>query len=153
MLRMHTHTHTHMRACMRTPPQTVQTDMGGGQCCLAEIFWAEECLEFAFEGREISSAWCLGGDCSRCRSQSVRKCQSHGFAVEALEFEHACLTKSGDSRKGCYGVVAQKDKTGQNLWLHCNTCKQFCILFIQKLGASGVAVGEVCSFDGMVLWE
>ena len=30
---------------------------------------------------------------------------------------------------------------------------QFCILFIQKLGASGVAVGEVCSFDGVVLWE
>ena len=34
----------------------------------------------------------------------------------------------------------------------CNTCKQFCILFVQKLGASGVAVGEVCSsFDGVEL--
>ena len=33
----------------------------------------------------------------------------------------------------------------------CNTCKQFCILFVQKLGASEVAVGEVCSFDGVVL--
>ena len=32
----------------------------------------------------------------------------------------------------------------------CNTCKQLCILFFQKLGASGVAVGEVCSsFDGV----
>ena len=29
--------------------------------------------------------------------------------------------------------------------MRCNTCKQFCILFVQKLGASGVAVGEVCS--------
>ena len=60
-----------------------------------------------------------------------------------------CLMKSKD----CKGVVAQKDKRERNLWLHCNTCKQFCILFVQKLGASGVAVGEVCSFDGMVLWE
>ena len=61
--------------------------------------------------------------------------------------------KSGESGKDCKGVVAQKDKREWNLWLRCNTCKQFCILFIQKLGASGVAVGEVCSFDGMVLWK
>ena len=34
--------------------------------------------------------------------------------------------------------------------MRCNTRKQFCILFVQKLGASGVAVGEVCSsFDGV----
>ena len=32
-----------------------------------------------------------------------------------------------------------------------NTCKQFRILIVQKLGASGVAVGEVCSFDGVEL--
>ena len=32
-----------------------------------------------------------------------------------------------------------------------NTCKQFCILSVQKLGASGVAVGEVYSFDGVEL--
>ena len=62
-----------------------------------------------------------------------------------------CLTKSGESGKDCKGVVAQKDKRERNLSLHCNTCKQFCILFVQKLGASGVAVGEVCSFDGVVL--
>ena len=28
-----------------------------------------------------------------------------------------------------------------------------CILFVQKLGASGVAVGEVCSFDGVASSE
>ena len=30
-----------------------------------------------------------------------------------------------------------------------NTRQQFYILFTEKLGASGVAVGEVCSFDGV----
>ena len=62
-----------------------------------------------------------------------------------------CLTKSGESGKDCKGVAAQKDKRERNLWLRCNTCKQFCILSVQKLGASGVAVGEVCSFDGVEL--
>ena len=62
-----------------------------------------------------------------------------------------CLTKSGQSGKDRKGVVAQKDKRERNLCLRCNICKQFCILFVQKLGASGVAVGEVCSFDGVVL--
>ena len=38
-----------------------------------------------------------------------------GFAAEALEFEHACLKKCGESGKDCKGVVAQKDKRGQNL--------------------------------------
>ena len=59
--------------------------------------------------------------------------------------------KSGESGKDCKGAVAQKVKRGQNPLLRCNICKQFCILFVQKLGASGVAVGEVCSFDGVVL--
>ena len=62
-----------------------------------------------------------------------------------------CLTKSGESGKDCKGEAAQKDKRERNLWLRCNTCKQFCILSVQKLGASGVAVGEVCSFDGVEL--
>ena len=62
-----------------------------------------------------------------------------------------CLMKSGESGKDCKGVIAQKDKRKQNQRLRCNTCKQFCILFVQKLGVSGLAVGEVCSFDGMVL--
>ena len=60
-------------------------------------------------------------------------------------------TKSGESGKDCKGVAAQKDKRERKLLLRCNTCKQFCILFVQKLGASGVAVGEVCSFDGVEL--
>ena len=62
-----------------------------------------------------------------------------------------CLTKSGESGKDCKGVAAQKDMRERNLCLRCNTCKQFYILFVQKLGASGVAVAEVCSFDCVVL--
>ena len=61
------------------------------------------------------------------------------------------LTKSGESGKDCKGVIAQKDNRERSLWLRFNTCKQFCILFVQKLGTNGVAVAEVCSFDGMVL--
>ena len=48
-----------------------------------------------------------------------------------------CLPKSGESGKDYKGVAAQTDKRERNLWLCCNTSKQFCILFIQKLGASG----------------
>ena len=48
----HTYSHTHMHACTHT--RTVQTDRGDGQCCLAEIFGEEKCLEFAFEGRKSS---------------------------------------------------------------------------------------------------
>ena len=59
-----------------------------------------------------------------------------------------CLMKSRGGGKDCKGVVAEKDKRGWNLSLRL-TCS--CILFIQKLGASGVAGGEVCSFDGVVL--
>ena len=61
-----------------------------------------------------------------------------------------CLTKSEESGKDCKDAVVEKDKMGRNLWLRCNACKQFCILFVQKLGASGVTVGEMCSFDGVV---
>ena len=45
-----------MHTCMpaHTHTRTVQTDRGDGQCCLAEIFGEEKCLEFAFEGRESS---------------------------------------------------------------------------------------------------
>ena len=57
-----------------------------------------------------------------------------GFAVEALDFEHAlCLTKSRESGNDCEGVAAQKDKRKRNLWLRYNTCKRFYILFVQKL--------------------
>ena len=44
-----------------------------------------------------------------------------------------CLTKSGESGKDCKGVAAQK---------------QFCISFVQNLGASGIAVGKVCTLMG-----
>ena len=33
-----------------------------------------------------------------------------GFAVEALDFKHACLTNSGESGKNCKGAAAQKNK-------------------------------------------
>ena len=52
------------------------------------------------------------------------------------------------------GVVAPKDNRRRNLWLYVVTltCKQCCILSVQNLGASGIAVGEaVCRFDGVVL--
>ena len=54
MQKMHTcmHAHASMRAC--THPHPGHTQRGEGQCCLTEIFWEEECLEFAFEERESS---------------------------------------------------------------------------------------------------
>ena len=42
MQKMHTHTHTLYKLIGVK-----------GQCCLTEIFWEEECLELAFEGREL----------------------------------------------------------------------------------------------------
>ena len=71
------------------------------------------------------------------------------FVAEVLKFAWACLclTKNEESGKDC-----QKDKNVQNLWLRCNVCKQFSIRVSEKSGVSGVAVGEVSSFDDMVLW-
>ena len=62
-----------------------------------------------------------------------------------------CLTKSEESGQDCKSAVAEKDKRGLNVLLRCNTHKQYCIVSVQKLGASGVAVGEVCSFYGVLL--
>ena len=81
-------------------------------------------------------ASCLGGDCSRCGGWSVRKCESHGFCGSSV---------------GIWACVCLTNKSGRNLWLRGNTRKHFYILFIEKLGASGVAVGEMCSFDGVML--
>ena len=48
------------------------------------------------------------------------------FAVKALGvWACVCLMSSRESWKDCNSAVAQKDKRGQNLWLHCNTFKQF----------------------------
>ena len=60
----------------------------------------------------------------------MRKCESHGLCGWSVEF-WACvfLTKSGESGKDCKGVEAQKDKRERNLWLRCNTCKQFFLFF------------------------
>ena len=128
--------------------------MGEKDNGLTEIFWEENCLELTFEGRESSRVPDVLGEIVPDVGAKVwESAKAMGFAVEALDFEHACLMKSGESGKDCKGVAAQKDKRERNLWLRCNTRKQFCILSIQKLGASGVAVGEVCSFDGVELWE
>ena len=35
--------------------------------------------------------------------------------------------------------------------MRCNTFKQVCISFVKKLGASEVAIREVCRFDGWVI--
>ena len=76
----------------------------------------------------------------------------HGFCGWSVEFwACVCLTKSGESGKDCKGVAAQKDKRERNLWFRCKQAVLY--LSVQKLGASGVAVGEVCSFDGVELWE
>ena len=74
-----------------------------------------------------------------------------GFAVEALDLSMRVSDEERRDGKDYKGVAAQKDKRERSLLLHCNTCKQFCILSVQKLGANGVAVGEVCSFDGVEL--
>ena len=44
----HSHTHTHVYT-QTLHTHIVQTDRGDGQCCLAEIFWEEKCLEFALD--------------------------------------------------------------------------------------------------------
>ena len=89
--------------------------------------WSAVRREMAWVGfwrkREYQSAWCLGGDCSRCGGQRVRKCESHGFCGWSVGFwACVCLTKSGVSGKDCKGVAVQKDKRERNLWLCCNTC-------------------------------
>ena len=45
-----------------------------------------------------------------------KSAKAMGFAAEALEFEHVCVTKSGESGKDCKSVAAQKDKREWNLW-------------------------------------
>ena len=84
MQMMHTHTHTHTH--------TVQTDRGDTQCCLAEIFWEEKCPEFAFEGKESSRVPdVLGKIVPDVGAKVWKSVKAMGFAVEALEFEHACV--------------------------------------------------------------
>ena len=79
---MHTHTHTH----------TVQTDRSEGQCGLTEIFWEEKCLELAFEGRESSRVPDVLGEIVPDVGAKVWESEkAMGFAVEALDFEHACV--------------------------------------------------------------
>ena len=44
-----------------------------------------------------------------------KSAKAMSFAVEALEFEHVCVTKNRESRKDCKGVVAQKVKRERNM--------------------------------------
>ena len=89
--------HTHARTRTHAHTHTVQNDRGDGQCCLAEIFSEEKCLEFAFKGRAeiFSEGKCLefafkGRESSRVHDvlgeivsdvggQSVKRCESQGF--------------------------------------------------------------------------
>ena len=61
--------------------------------------------------------------------------------------------KSGEGGKDCKCAVVQQGKRGQNVWLCCNTCKQFRIWFFQKCRVIGVAIGQVCSTDGVAWWS
>ena len=84
----HTHTHTHTL----THTHTVQTDRSEGQCGLTEIFWKDKCLELAFEGRESSRVPdVLGEIVPDVGARVWESAKAMGFAVKALDFEHACV--------------------------------------------------------------
>ena len=69
---------------------TVQPDGSEGQCGLTVIFWAEKCLELTFEGRESSRVPDVLGEIVPDVGAKVwGSAKAMGFAVEALDFEHA----------------------------------------------------------------
>ena len=60
--------------------------------CSAEVFRKEKGLEFVFQGRESSRVTDVFGDVAPdVRTEVGQKAKAMSFAVEALEFEHACL--------------------------------------------------------------
>ena len=75
---------------MHARTHTVQTDMGEGQIGLTKIFWEETRLELAFERRERSRVpdvlWEIFPEVG---AEVWKNAKAMGFAVEALEFEHA----------------------------------------------------------------
>ena len=84
------HTRTHARTHAHT--HTVQTDGSEEQCGLTEIFWEEKCLELTFEGRESSRAPdVLGEIVPNVGAKMWESVKAMGFAVEALDFKHACV--------------------------------------------------------------
>ena len=68
-----------------------------------------------------------------------------------MSFVH--LKKSRESRKDCKVAVVQKDKRGRTVIVFVVVTHGNSFEFVQKLGASGVAVIEVCSFSDIVLLE
>ena len=97
MQKMHTHTHTHTHTHARTHASTEQTDRSEGQCGLTEIFWEEKCLELAFEGRESSRVPDdLGEIVPDVGAEVWESAKAMGFAVEALDFEHACAWRRAE---------------------------------------------------------
>ena len=88
----HTHTHTHAHAHTHTHTHTVQTDDTEGQCSFNEIFREEKCLELTFEGRESSRVPdVLEEIVPDVVAKVWESAKAIDFAVEALDFEHACV--------------------------------------------------------------
>ena len=48
------------------------------------------------------------------RTETGERAKAKSSAVEASEFEYACLMKSGESGKGCTAASDQKGKRGRN---------------------------------------
>ena len=90
------------------------------------------------------------GDRSGCGDRSVRRCKSHTFCCWSVGV-WSCIPVSDkeqgeyDSRKVFKGVAVQKDKRGQNLQLHYNTCKQFCIWFVQMSTFNHKLISYMCN--------
>ena len=82
---------------------------GGGQRCLAEIFREEKCLAFAFEGAESSRVPDVLGEIVPDVGAKVwESAKAIGFAVEALEFEHACVWRRAERAGRIVKVIQRK---------------------------------------------
>ena len=90
----HTHTHTHTtHAHTHKCRHKYYTDCWGeGQWYSVEILREEKCLEFVFERRErIRVSDILGQVVPDMRTEIGERARAMSFAVEASEFEYACV--------------------------------------------------------------
>ena len=93
----HTHTHTAVIQYYTQAHTYTQTDGSEGQCGLTEIFWEEKCLELTFEGRESSRVPDVLGEIVPDVGAKVwESAKAMGFAVEALDFKHACVWRRAE---------------------------------------------------------
>ena len=61
------------------------------------IFWEEKLVEFAFEGRDSSRVPDVSGKIVPYVGAKVQESvKAMGFAVEALDFEHACVWRRAE---------------------------------------------------------